>query len=512
MRSGFKKFKRKIYRGVFTKSFLFSASAAFVLAAIILLLGKLNLIEDNLILALQVGGAALVLSFIVSYAVLFPGAARAARLVDEELLLGEKAQTMQAFRKERGEMVELQRRETEKLLRKLPVDWYSVKKIWVYALVFLLSFALCSFVYLMPDRVIPPEAPPPDEPFLLSEWQEVALENLIDYVENSELQDSAKASVAQELRTLLETLRVTYTVRQMKASVIGSIVEIGTVIDKTNSYDELAAVIDESTAVGMKELAAAIGTPDEPAPAEKFDALSAIFSDKSVAELSTVLLGIGAEVGIILTELELADDPLAEALDAFSDGAFDFVDAAGGYDETGAARAVEALLSSAKISFGAALAEMGKNTEVGDYTLTRLMEIFGITEDDLPPEAEDVVPDKPQSGDGEEPPKEEDENLGESGGFGSGDTVYGSDDVIYYPDEERYAAYGEVINEYYAKITEKILSGEISEELAASLEKYFASLYDGAARVDPDDLITCAKLDSVKIRRLVAPELRHLYR
>ena len=54
--------------------------------------------------------------------------------------------------------------------------------------------------------------------------------------------------------------------------------------------------------------------------------------------------------------------------------------------------------------------------------------------------------------------------------------------MIYYPDEERYAAYGEVINEYYAKITEKILSGEISEELAASLEKYFASLYDGAAR------------------------------
>ena len=482
-KSGYKRFKRKIYRGVFAKSLLFSLTAALLLAATVLLLGKLNVIEDNLMLAAVAAATGLVLGFIAVYAILAPGAKRAAKMIDEELSLSEMAQTMQAFRGERGEMIELQREQTEKYLRGLPSSCYSVRRVWVYALCLLLSFALCSFAYVIPDKAVPPPEQPPEEPFELSEWQQIALENLIEYVENSALRDTAKSKTVTELRELLDALADTDTKRQMKELVVGSIVDINGIIDRTNSYDELAELLEDSNAVGISELVAAIGTPSDPVPESGFAQLSLVFAEGSAMELSNKLLGFGAQIGIALTRASLTDDPLADALDALSNGAFDIIDNIAAYDDDTVKTAITELLAAARLSFTAALSEASVNSEVGTYTVARLMEIFGITKDDLPPEVEENLPE--QSGDnndGEEPPEEDEEQKGDSGGFGSGDTLYGSDDAIYYPDEERYAKYGEVINEYYAKITEKILSGELSAELVAELEKYFETLYDGAAR------------------------------
>jgi len=70
----------------------------------------------------------------------------------------------------------------------------------------------------------------------------------------------------------------------------------------------------------------------------------------------------------------------------------------------------------------------------------------------------------------------------QDGGIGSGDIVYGSDDQIYDPDTNENVKYGSVINEYYAKITEKLLDGNVSEELEKYISDYFASLYDGTEK------------------------------
>lgn len=480
MRSGYKKFKNKLYRGVFAKSFLCSAGFSLTSAAVVLILGKLNLIEDNLRLASFVLIGAFAVAFILAYAIMAPGAKRAARIVDRELGLGEKAETMHTFKRQRGAMVELQRKETEKLLRKLPLDWYSVKRLWLHAIFFILSLALCSFAYVVPDMPTPPPEEPPEEAFELSEWQRIALENLIDYVEDSELRDTHKAAAADELRSLLDVLVLTKTKREMKAHVVGAIVDINGVIDTASSYDEFADILGQGAAVGIQELSSAIGTPEQPASEESFAALREVFSaDKN--ELYGILLGFGGEVGLCLTRLSLDDDPLADALEGLSDGVFRIIDDISSYDEDGIGAAIDTVLGSFRLSLIAALEEMKTTGEVGAYTVGRLMEIFGITADDLPPEVEEIIPDTPTE-DGDENPEDDEESKGESGGFGSGDAVYGSDDTIYYPDEERYAIYGEVINEYYAKITEKILSGELSEELVASLEKYFESLYDGSAK------------------------------
>lgn len=485
MRSGFKKFKRKINRGVFCKSLMLGLSLALVAAAAVLLLGKLNVIEDNPILALAVGGGVGAFAFVLWCILLTPRAKAAAKLVDSELKLNEKAQTMLAFQHERrNSMVKLQRRETEKLLRKLPLDFYVVKRIWVYAVILVLSLALCSFAYLVPDKEVPPAPPAPETPFELTEWQEMALINLIEDVEESALRDSAKAAVTDELEGLLGQLRITKLDKQMRALVIGAIKNINLAINEANTYDEIIAAIRQSEAAGMSELAETIGTPQAPIPTEKLEALRALFAEGGTEEINSALVLLGTDIAITLGRISPTSDPFVASLYAFSDGLFDISDNISDYDGDGIQSALNSLFAAFKLSLGVGLEEQRINSEVGIYTVDRLMEIFGISKEELPPEVEEEI-NRP-TGDTEEtePPDDDEEQKGDSGGYGSGDMIYGSDDVIYYPDEEKYVQYGEVIDEYYAKITEKILAGEISEELAASLQKYFESLYDGAAKED----------------------------
>lgn len=484
MRSGFKRFRRKINRGAFFKSLMLGLSVGLLSAALVLLLGKLNVIEDSVMLALAVGGGASAAVFIPTVIILTPRKKIAARLMDREMRLGEKAETMIAFMKNDSEMAEVQRRKTEGLLARLPSDFYTVKRVWVYLVTLILSLALCSFAYLVPDRQVPPPEIPPETPFELTEWQETALLNLIEYVEESELCDTAKASVTAELEQLLEQLRVTELDKQMRALVIGAIKNINAAIDTANSFDEVTDTLKLSDIAASVVLAEAIGTPSAALPAEKFTELRSMLSEGDVAEINSAMVILGTDIAITLGRISHLSDSLTDALEAFSDGLFDISDNISDYDGQSLQAALDTLFNSIKISLGAALAEQKTNEEVGLYTVNRLMEIFGISASELPPEVEEEIKRPGSDNEEEEPPEEDEEQKGDSGGYGSGDMIYGSDDVIYYPDEERYVQYGEVINEYLAKVTEKILAGEIPEELAASIQKYFDSLYDGAAKED----------------------------
>ena len=79
---------------------------------------------------------------------------------------------------------------------------------------------------------------------------------------------------------------------------------------------------------------------------------------------------------------------------------------------------------------------------------------------------------------------ENDNNPSTDGGLGSGDAIYGSDDLIYDPDTNSYVTYGEVLNKYYAKIAELLLDGTLTEEEIEAVNEYFATLYDGSKKQD----------------------------
>ena len=111
--------------------------------------------------------------------------------------------------------------------------------------------------------------------------------------------------------------------------------------------------------------------------------------------------------------------------------------------------------------------------------VARLMEIFDISEDELPAEEKEQLPTE------DDYPDEEDKNeedKGNQGGIGNQEVLYGSDDTIFDPVKNEYVKYGDVINEYFAAVSEKIVEGQIPDTLEQFISDYFATLYDGSEK------------------------------
>ena len=118
----------------------------------------------------------------------------------------------------------------------------------------------------------------------------------------------------------------------------------------------------------------------------------------------------------------------------------------------------------------------GINEEVKDQVVSRLESIFGIKADDeesrgYSDETETVDPDE----DGSE--------VGDDGGFGTGDMIFGSNDLVINPEADPgndidsiKVPYGNIIEAYNAVIIEMVRNGEISEEMAQILSEYFEVL------------------------------------
>ena len=112
------------------------------------------------------------------------------------------------------------------------------------------------------------------------------------------------------------------------------------------------------------------------------------------------------------------------------------------------------------------------------YVIEELMRIFGITEEDLAER-------KNEDGSVETEEPEERPEEGDDGGFGLGDTLFGSNDLVIDPTKDPgndvdsiWVEYGDIIfkNGYDQKLTDLLVNGELSEELKQLLEKYFEIL------------------------------------
>ena len=113
------------------------------------------------------------------------------------------------------------------------------------------------------------------------------------------------------------------------------------------------------------------------------------------------------------------------------------------------------------------------------------MGIFGVDKSELPPLSEEL---NLGGGNGGEDEEEENENSGvNQGGIGSGETIYGSDDMVYDPDTGAYVKYGEIINAYYAKYSQLMIDGKLPEDVAKKLAEYFDTLFNGADKEETNN-------------------------
>jgi hypothetical protein len=113
-----------------------------------------------------------------------------------------------------------------------------------------------------------------------------------------------------------------------------------------------------------------------------------------------------------------------------------------------------------------------------------LCNLFGISKSELAPDVstlpDDSDRDPEDSGDLDDGEVEEPDGPIGSGGLGTGDVIYGSNDLIFDPDKNAHVPYGDVINDYFAKANEQITDGRVSEEISDAAEEYFGTLFGGS--------------------------------
>ena len=356
----------------------------------------------------------------------------------------------------------------------------------MYALAGLLASAAIVSAMLVPKKTIPIEGPEPtpDPGYNQTdkEWDLLALENLIKEVKDSDMQEAAKKPVVTRLERLLEDLKATDKANVMRTHVLQTMRDVDNAVEEVNTYRALAESINKwSSLSSVRNFSVGLVSCEQLIFSEYMTKVRAGIekAEKVDEEVKTFYLGIRTG----LTNGTIAEtDMLYEKIHAFTDSLETYATEYGRYMDDKKVKELERCFGSATEEIGILLDEQKINGDVRDYVINRLKEIFQITDAEM--QSLELKSEKPL----EIIIPEEDEKEGEEGndgGMGDGNTLSGSDDVIYDPNYQTdlgevggYVEYNNVINEYYAVISNLIYEGEIPEDMAQYIEDYFSRLFD----------------------------------
>ncbi len=465
MPQGFEIFKRKIYLATLVRTVTVALAAGLLALTVFVALGRFADVTVPLTYYIALPIVAALLAATVMLLILRPSERHVAKTLDATFGMDEKVQTMLAFRNSREAMVSLQRTDTDSRLQAIGPNGLRHHSVWVCLCALALCVALLSGSALIP--VTAGDAVPQDEPtgsveppFSLSEWQITAMENLIAEVRASDMEEAPKNAMVAELENLLTALRTTTTVAQMKTKVIAVIVRADEIAGNANSYDNISRLMEISTCGEVVTLGEAISVPDNPAYRTRLDEICAALSDaESATKFATGVRQAITNAGVSESDaLRASLVGLADAIEAIA-----AEPPASCQDEMGDA------FSAFYLSSSEALDVQYANSATALTVRNRLMEIFGISASEIP---QTGVP-----GGVEDIPQQKPEQEGQHGAPGTGDTLYGSKDMIYYPDDNTHIEYGDKINEFYAKVQEQLQGDDYSEEMKEVIIKYFEALY-----------------------------------
>lgn len=489
----FLKFKRKHLIDVIVRSVLSGVSVALLVIATLLIVIRNSTLELDIVYVALIGILSGLLLGTGTYFIFHLSERCLAKQIDKSLGLNEKVQTMYAFRNESGGVKELQREDARKILEEAPVKMSSLYKLWAaflaVMLVSLAYFIVALVLWLQPSDIVeepgddlppPVVTPPEDEEFNPTDHHRRELEELIKYVSESKLEDGAKQAVITELTLLLTRLDTFGTEKAMKEYVVGVIKNVRGIVNTVNATFALNLAVGKTVNDNMKKLNSAIYSLNMNAVTSELNQLYdrlvesyTSFKDGGGTNQIELLAG---EFKSVLEKITLAkDNTLYVLLSGVSDALTDIAEHS--YSLANVKRKLDSALKSTFLDGLKKLLPFEKNNEeVKVYVVDELERIFGITEEDF----------EDKRGEAQMPEKEETDRrpeLGDDGGYGGGNTIFGSNDIVIDPEAEPggnidsiNVQYGEIIGRYNAKITEMLQNGEISEELAEILRRYYELL------------------------------------
>lgn len=471
----FKKIQRKILYDTIVKSILLGLSAGALVAGCLLLASKL--LEKQLALPSYIafGFGAFAIVTAVAFLLMHKKETQLAQRLDEKYSLREKVATMVAFQSDTSDMAALQREQTENILQKLPIKQSVCKRFGVCALIFVLTCAIMVTGIVIPAKTTE-VAPVPEIPFQISQWQLGALELLIEEVKCADVDAGMKNEFVTELQRLLAVLKETKTQRKMRDEVIASIVAVDLIAENTNTYKKICIALDGGENPELKKVAAAVLALNGIGFSERLGEFRDVFTgDHCMIQVNA----FSAEANTLLPNAGVpTDNALYTALAGyFAD--MTAISTSGETNQNAIQAQLDKAFSSAADNVGTALSAQYANKSLRDRVISKLIEIFQIPPEEIPSLLGDILPKLSDAGAADDSKDNESENTG---GYGSGENLFGSNDIIYHPFGEgggAYIEYGYALDEYYKKIEELLLEGNLSEETKKIIIDYFARLSNG---------------------------------
>ena len=474
-------------------------------AGVLMILSKLEIITLLHLFSALIGiGAALAVGVPVFF-LLGGSDASFARRLDSELGLNERVQTMVAYRDASGEMLELQREDTEKTLAGFSLKELRIKRIAIYIAALCVGLACLAVGIFMTKPAEEPDAAPV-APFELSAMQKAGLAELIAYVDASDMDEPYRTEIKDELIALLDGLTNAKTEPEMQAALAGSLAAITRATYDSSAMTEILDALWATDNKQIKALALALDTSDWTEAydaynwgdfAEKYEQFEGAFDFASLSESenpteSELKLQIEWALEDFAIKSHSAldasgiskDDILYASLarltsadnSAAPENAFVGLEVIFGsrdgktygqlYDE------VRNAVSCMGDEFYSVISHQKANADIGEYVLKKLALLFSVM---IPEFERPTLKESTQSGG-----NNDDEQTGNGGGVGSGPT-FGSDDLVLDPVTGKYVTYGTLYATYSAIMIEKVNDGRYAytDEQIKAIEKYFALLYSG---------------------------------
>ncbi len=467
MSNGFLKFKRTMRTGALLRALLTGVSVGIIAFAALWVLAKLTVDgQPNLITYGLIGaGIALVLTGIL-LVITLPTDRRVAKKLDDKLGLNEKVQTMVAFRGEDSDMVQLQRENADSILQQIPAKTMRSKTAWLVLIAPVLACACLAGAIVVNAQQIETKPPVQEQTWTFYATYRVGLEQLIKYVRDESPMDQASKDVTvARLQSLLEFFEKNRTIKEslMKEKVVDTITNIHQAIKDCNSYHALVEAMNRTSSEAVKHLAVGIQTLDGNSLAERIKAAKKSFENAARADAARM---IAESMELALTESKIpVEDPFYVTLKALAE------EMAAVTDET-TDEELDAIFARAEEGLKAAIIQPKVNEDEEADVINKLMELFGITRDQIPEDVlqdfdDDTISGNPSDG------EEEEENDSVIGGIGEGENKFGSDDTIYDPFSQDWVSYGEVLTRYSGIVTEYLNRDDVPNEIQSIISFYY---------------------------------------
>ena len=465
MSDGLNRFGKRLQLFAIIKSCIYGASGGICLFALLWILYKREIIAMSPLYSALIGlGVALLIGGAL-FLIIHPTPRRVARYIDIEFSLGERARTMLAYSGGEGAMIELQRNDAESKMASIPTSGLKFKRVWAVcvALALALSFILTGII--VPAVEVEEEIPIIGE--YEKNWRIAELKQLITRVSSDRFaEEGLRTGIVTSIENLIGEIETTDQEPKMKLSAINTVKSLKVLLNQYNSSELISRAFLGSGDSIMESIGNAVAKLSDSTLSDALeDMLDAV---DSAADASTAMSLYRGKLSAALSSVAISGgtDALYDSLMMLVNGMNNILD--GGNED------LDDLCDEVSAAVSLAFLQESDNQRISNIAINEIIRIFSITNDEL---KEEGVEPPPSTGDTDTPvtppddDKDDDLTGDNTGGYGSGDNMVGSDDSVYDPDLDMITKYKEVINKYYSIFDNQ--SGEIPEEIAEIARKYF---------------------------------------